>query len=85
MRPDDGLAACVQSRREPVVMIGPVHVVLNVLLAAPNDLHRPFHLLRDLDHEHGAVDIEPAPLESKTRTLIIFAAGAMPSYVPKDT
>src|SRR5438128_10563584 len=40
VRPGDGPAACVETGDEPVVVIRAVHVVLNVLFAAPEDLDR---------------------------------------------
>jgi hypothetical protein len=34
--------------------------MLDVLLAAPDDFHRSIHLLRNLDGEDAAVDIQPS-------------------------
>ena len=68
--PGHRLAVGIEPRRQPVVVIGAVHVVLDVLLAAPDDLDRPFHLLRDLDGEDRAVDVEP-PAEAAAEQVVV--------------
>ena len=60
MVPGDRLAVRVEAGGNAVEVIGPVHVVLDVLLAGPHDLHRTVHLLGDLDRLGDAVDLEPA-------------------------
>ena len=47
MVPGDELAVRIKSGADAVVVVGPVHVVLDVLLAAPDDLHRILRLLGD--------------------------------------
>ena len=60
VRPGDGPAARVQASREAVVIIGPVQIVLDILLARPDDLHGAIDLLGDLYGPDHAIDIEPA-------------------------
>ena len=55
-----GIAPFVQAGREAVVIIRPVHIVLDVLLARPYDLHRAIDLLGDFYRPDHAIDIEPA-------------------------
>ena len=55
-----GMPRVVQARREAVVIIGPVQIVLDILLARPDDLHRAIDLLGDLHGPDHAIDIEPA-------------------------
>src|SRR4030095_15656974 len=58
--PSDRPALVVKPGRNPVEPVGPVHVVLDVLFAGPDHLHRTVHLLCDLDRANDAVGIEPA-------------------------
>ena len=51
------------------VVGGAVHIVLDVFLATPNNLHRPIHLFRDLDGEDVAVDIKP-PAETAADQMV---------------
>ena len=60
MVPGDRLAVRVEAGGNAVEPIGPVHVVLDVLLARPHDLHRTVHLHGDLNRAGDAVDLEPA-------------------------
>src|SRR5262249_40051193 len=57
--PGHRLAIRVEPGRQSVIVVGPVHVVLDVFLAAPDDFHRSVHLLRDLDSEDRTVRLEP--------------------------
>ena len=70
MGPRHQLAARIESGRQAVVVGGTVHIVLDVFFATPNDLHRPIHLLRDLDGEDVAVDIEP-PAETAADQMVV--------------
>ena len=72
MAPGDRHALRVEARGEAVVVVRPVHVVLDVLLAAPHDLDRVFGLLgnqRCLDDE---VELEPSP-EAAAQQVIVNA------------
>ena len=61
MMPSDRLVLAHRSPAvKPVVVIGPVDVVLDVLLPAPDDFHRPVDLLGDRDGLGDAVDVQPA-------------------------
>src|SRR5258708_21560298 len=57
--PGHRLALRVKARRDPVVPIGPVHVVLDVLLARPHDLHRAIDLLGNLNGANCAISFQP--------------------------
>ena len=60
MAPGNRLAVRVEPGLHAVVVIRPVHVVLDVLLAGPDDLHRPVDLLGDLHRLRDEVHLEPA-------------------------
>ena len=70
MAPGDRPALGVQARGEPVVVVGSVHVVLDVLLAGPDDLDRPIDVLRDRDRLGDKVDLEP-PAEAATQEVVV--------------
>src|SRR5205823_6012160 len=53
MGPGDRLALGIEAGRDAIIVIRPVHVVLDVFLAAPEHLHRAGDLFRDL---HGPGD-----------------------------
>src|SRR5215470_9205520 len=72
MRPGDRLALRVHARAESIVVIRPIHVVLDVFLARPDDLDGPLHLLRDLNGPHGTVELEAAA-ESAAQQMIVNA------------
>ena len=55
-----GLPFASRPADNAVEPIGPVHVVLDVLLARPHDLHRTVDLHGDLNRAGDAVDLEPA-------------------------
>ena len=50
-----------KARGEAVEIEGPVEGLLDVLLAGPDDLDRPAHLLGDANGLGDAVDLEPPP------------------------
>ena len=60
MAPGDRPSLFVEPAGESVEPVGTVHVVLDVFLARPDDLHRTFHLHGDLHCAGDAVDLEPA-------------------------
>ena len=62
----------VEAGGDPVVVVGPVHVVLDVFLAGPDDLDRAVDLLRDLDRLHDEVDLEPAA-EAAAQQMVVHA------------
>src|SRR5208337_5557148 len=59
MAPGDRLSLFVETSGDSVEPIGPVHVVLDVFLASPNDLHRTVHMHGDLDSAGDAINFEP--------------------------
>ena len=60
MVPGNRHARLIETGRHPVKKVRPVHVVLDVFLAGPDDLHRTVHVHGDLDRARDAVDLEPA-------------------------
>jgi hypothetical protein len=59
--PRNRLAVRVEARGDFVVVVRPVHVVLNVFFACPDHLHRRRHLFADLDRLRDHVEFEPPP------------------------
>ena len=70
MVPGDRHPVRIETGGHPVEEVGPVHVVLDVFLAGPDDLHRAVDLLGDLDRAHDAVDLEPPP-EAAAEQMIV--------------
>ena len=60
MVPGDRHSLCIETGGHPVEEIGPIHVVLDIFLAGPNDLHGTLDLHGDLDGASDAIDLEPA-------------------------
>ena len=58
--PGDGPAFVIETSRHPVEPIRPVHVVLDVFLARPYDLHGAVDMLRDLDGADCPVGFQPS-------------------------
>ena len=71
MVPRHGHSVGIQAGGDPVEEIGPVHVVLDVFLARPDDLDRTIDLLGDLDGANDAVDVEP-PAESAADEVVVY-------------
>src|SRR5260370_16377315 len=59
MVPGDWHPFPIETGRNPVKEIGPVHVVLDVFLARPDDFDGVVDTLRDLDGANHAIDVEP--------------------------
>ena len=55
-----GVSVGIQAGGQAVVIIGAVDVVLDVLLPAPDDFHRPVDLLGDGDRLRDTVNVQPA-------------------------
>ena len=68
--PGDRHALLVETGGQPVEPIGPVHVVLDVFLAGPHDLHRAVDMLGDLDRADDAVGLQP-PAEAAADQMIV--------------
>ena len=70
MAPGDRHALGVETGGEAVEPIGPVHVVLDVLLAGPHHLHRPVNMHGDLNRAGDAVDLEPAAKSAADQMIV---------------
>jgi hypothetical protein len=55
-----GITLGIETGGQPIEPIRPIHVVLDVLLARPHDLHRTVDMLRDLDRPSNTVRFQPA-------------------------
>src|SRR5680860_1786502 len=60
----------VEAGREPVIVVRPVYVVLDVLFAAPDNLHRSIDLLRDRHCLSDAVHVQ-SPSEPATEQMVM--------------
>src|SRR3979411_3386322 len=69
MRPGYRSAALIERDDQMIVVIRPIHVVLNVLFARPHDFPRTIDLLCDLRGAHDAVYLESPP-ESSTEQMV---------------
>ena len=67
MAPGDWHALLVEAGADPVVIVRTVHVVLDVLLAAPHDFDWLFRLLGDQRRLHDEIEFEPAPKAAPRR------------------
>ena len=72
MAPGDRHAVLVEAGGEAVVVVRPVHVVLDVLLAAPHDLDRVLRLLGNQRRLDDEVELEP-PSEAAAQEVIVDA------------
>ena len=60
----------IETGGHPVKEVGPVHVVLDIFLAGPDDLYGAVDVLGDLDRTHDAVDLESPP-EAAAEQMIV--------------
>jgi hypothetical protein len=60
MVPGNRLSLFVETSGESVIPIGTIHVVLNVFLPGPHDLHGTVDVLRDLDSANDAIGLQPS-------------------------
>src|SRR6476646_8778274 len=56
--PSRRLSIFAESSRDPVEPVWPVHVVLDVFLAGPHNLHRAIDLFGNLNGSDDAIDIK---------------------------
>src|SRR4030095_1092073 len=61
MRPRERLAQRVHPRGQTVVVVRPIHVVLDIFLARPDHLDGTTNVPSDLNGAHGAVEFESPP------------------------
>src|SRR5713101_1596087 len=60
MVPGNRHSLVIETRGNAVEETGPIHVVLDIFLAGPNDLHRTVYLHSDLNSAGDAVNLQPA-------------------------
>src|SRR3981189_469989 len=60
MVPGNRPSLLVETSGDPVEEIRPVHVVLDVFLAGPDNLDRTVDLLGDIDRANDAIDLKAA-------------------------
>jgi len=70
MCPGNRLAGRIKSGRLPIEIVRPIHIVLDVFLAAPDHLHRTIDVLGDLDGQHRAIGLQP-PAEAAANQMIV--------------
>ena len=68
--PGDWHSFVIETSRHSVEEIGPIHVMLDIFLAGPHDLHGAVDLLRDLDGANDAIDLQP-PAKSTADQMIV--------------
>ena len=82
MMPRDQPILFVEASREPIVVIGPIDVVLDVFFSAPHDLHRSVDLLGDRYGLSDAVNVQP-PTEAAPDQMIVHLdlVGRVPGHL----
>src|SRR5881397_1217102 len=70
MGPGDRLALGIEAGRDAIIVTRPVHVVLDVFLAAPEHLHRAGDLFRDLHRPSDEIHLEP-PAEAAAQEMVV--------------
>ena len=70
MAPGNRNTVLVEARREAVVIVGPVDIVLNVFFAGPHHFHRTVDLPSDPHGQGDAIDVQPAT-EAAAEQLIV--------------
>ncbi len=72
MRPCNRLAGRVKSGRQPIEIVRPIHIVLDIFLAAPDHLHRAIDVLGDLDGQHRAIGLQPSAEATANQMIVNF-------------
>src|SRR5215813_7660880 len=72
MRPSNRLAGSIKPRRQTIEIVRPIHIVLDVLLAAPDHLHRTIDVLGDLDGQHRAIGLQPSAEATANQMIVNF-------------
>ena len=70
MLPRDRLAVRIEPGGDLVVVVRPVHVVLDVFFPRPQHLHRRRHLFADLDRLRDHVELEP-PAKAAAEQMVV--------------
>src|ERR1700738_5242031 len=73
MVPGDGHALFIKAGRYPVEKTGPVHVVLDIFLAGPDDLDRTLDVLGDLDRANDAIDLQATTEAAADQMIVDYA------------
>jgi hypothetical protein len=82
MMVSDELILRIEAGGEPVIVIRPIDVVLDILFAAPDDLHRPVNLLCDRNGLGDAVHVEPAAKAAAEQMIVhLDLVGREPSHL----
>ena len=68
--PGDRHSLRVQAGGDPVVIVRPIHIVLDIFLAGPHHLHGAGDLLRDLDRPDDEIHLEP-PAEAAAQEVVV--------------
>jgi hypothetical protein len=72
IRPGNRLAGRIKSGRQPIEIVRPIHIVLDVFLAAPDHLHRTIDVLGDLDGQHRAIGLQPSAEAAANQMIVNF-------------
>ena len=72
MRPGNRLAGRIKSGRQTIEVVRPIHIVLDVFLAAPDHLHRAIDVLGDLDGQHRAIGLQPSAEATANQMIVNF-------------
>jgi hypothetical protein len=76
MIPGDRHSLLIETGRNSIEEIGPVHIVLDIFLARPDDFDRAVDMLRNLDGANDAIDLEPPAKAAADGRPAVFAAAA---------
>ena len=70
MIPGDRHSFLIETGGDPVEPIGPVHVVLDVLLARPDDLDWTVDLFGNLNGANDAITLEPTAKPTADKVIV---------------
>ena len=72
MRPGNRLASRIKSGRQTIEVVRPIHIVLDIFLAAPDHLHRAIDVLGDLDGQHRTIGLQPSAEATANQMIVDF-------------
>src|ERR1700754_5077077 len=72
MRPGNRLAGRIKSGRQPIEIVRPIHIVLDVFLAAIDHLHWTIDVLGDLDGEDRAIGFQSSAEAPANQMIVNF-------------
>jgi hypothetical protein len=67
--PSDRHALLIRSSSHPVIIVGPVDAVLDVLFAGPDDFHRTIDLFGDPHRPGDKIDLQ-SPTEATAQKVV---------------